>query len=172
MRRQLENIFNPKSIAVIGASSREGTAGQALFQNLKSSGFEGRLFAVNPRHETVQGYPAYPGIDLIPEKVDLAIIVLRWDFVAEVAEACGRAGAGGLMIAMPDFNGGVTPSPEEKAQVLEICKRYGMRLLGPGTLGFLAPHLKLNASLAPGGTPLPGNLALISQSDALIASVL
>ncbi|MFZ4427775.1 MAG: GNAT family N-acetyltransferase [Saprospiraceae bacterium] len=172
MRRQLENIFNPKSIAVIGASSREGTAGQALFQNLKSSGFEGRLFAVNPRHETVQGYPAYPGIDLIPEKVDLAIIVLRWSLVAEVAEACGLAGAGGLMIAMPDFNGGVTPSPEEKAQVLEICKRYGMRLLGPGTLGFLAPHLKLNASLAPGGTPLPGNLALISQSDALIASVL
>lgn len=172
MRRKLENIFNPKSIAVIGASSREGTVGQALFHNLKSAGFEGQLFAVNPRHEMVQGSPAFPGIDLVPEKVDLAVIVLRWPLIADVAEACGQAGVGGLMIAMSDFNGGSVPSAEEKEKVLDICKRYGMRLLGPGTLGFLAPHRRLNASLAPGGIALPGNLALISQSDALIASIL
>ena len=84
----------------------------------------------------MQGVTAYPDIEHLPQKVDLAIIVLRRELVPEVAEACGKAGVGGLMVAMSDFNGGSSWSTEEKDRLFEIGKRYGMRLLGPGTLGF------------------------------------
>ena len=171
MRIQLEKIFRPRSIAVIGASSREGSAGQVLFANLLAGGFGGPVFPVNLRHGSVQGVTAFPHIGDIPQQVDLAIIVLKAHLVAEVAESCGQAGVGGIMVVMPDFTGANPDFAEEKEKILRICKRYGMRLLGPGTLGFIAPHARINASLAP-GMVMPGNLALISQSDALLSSIL
>ncbi len=171
MRIQLEKIFRPRSIAVIGASSREGTAGEVIFTNLQAAGFGGSVFPVNVRHDSVQGIAAFSHIGDIPQQVDLAIIVLKPHLVVEVAEGCGQAGVGGIMIVMPDFTGATAGFAEEKEKILQICKRYGMRLLGPGTLGFIAPHVRINASLAP-GMAMPGNLALISQSDALLASIL
>lgn len=171
MRRKLEEILNPKSIALIGASTREEMPGYALLNNLLKAGFPGKIFPVNLRHDTVQGMPAYSRIGKIPQKVDLAIISLRSALVAEVVEECGEAGAGGVMIAMPDFTGETSFSKEQTEKIRDLCKKYGMRLLGPNSLGFIAPHARLNASLA-GGMALPGNLALISQSDALLASIL
>lgn len=171
MRIQLEKIFRPRSIAVIGASSREGTVGEVLFANLRTCGYGGSLFPVNLRHDSVQGIAAFSRIGDIPQQVDLAIIVLKPHLAAETVEACGQAGVGGIMIAMSDFGGAGPGFAEEREKILRICKYYGMRLLGPGTLGFLSPHARINASLAP-GMAMPGNIALISQSDALLASVL
>ncbi|MFM8449390.1 MAG: GNAT family N-acetyltransferase [Haliscomenobacter sp.] len=171
MRRQLEKILSPKSIAVIGASTRPERVGYVLFANLLQSGFQGALYPVNLRHEEVQGARAYSHIHKVPEKVDLALIAVPADHVPAVVQECGEAGVGGLLIISAGF---LEKGEQGKAyyeQILSICRRYGMRLLGPNGLGFIKPKQGINASFA-SQRALPGNLALISQSGALLTSIL
>lgn len=171
MRRQLEKILSPRSIAVIGASTREERVGYVLFANLLQSGFQGSLYPVNLRHEVVQGKPAFSRIGKVPDKVDLAVIAIPADNVPDVVQECGEAGVGGLLIISAGF---LEKGQQGKAyfeQILSICRRYGMRLLGPNSLGFIKPKQGINASFA-SQQALPGNLALISQSGALLTSIL
>ena len=171
MRRQLEKILNPASIAVIGASDREDRVGYALFANLLQGGFKGKLFPVNLHRDTVQGRPAYPNIHRIPEKVDLAIIVVPADSVSDMVEACGEAGVAGVLVISAGFLEKGQEGKIHYERISALCRQYGMRLLGPNSLGFLLPRQGLNASFA-SRMALPGNLALISQSGALLTSIL
>jgi len=126
----LNRVFNPKRIAVIGASDREGSIGSKIFSNLKVSGYEGELFPVNPFRQTVQGIPAYPSVSKIPCEIDLAIIATPAHTVPQVAEECGKAGvAGAIIISAGLRETGENGSDLEK-QLLEHQKKYGIRIIG------------------------------------------
>lgn len=171
MNEQLNLIFNPSTIAVIGASNREGTVGFSLIQNLIGQGYEGTIFPVNPKAKSIQGVKCYESIDQIPDKVDLAIIATPARTVPGLVKACGEAGVGGLMVISAGFKE-VGEAGEEMAQdILAMAHSYGMRLIGPNCLGFINPKLKLNASFA-NKMAQPGKIAFISQSGALCTAIL
>jgi len=170
--RNLDKIFNPRRIAVIGASNRRGTVGYALLQNLIGVGFEGVVYPVNPKHEAVQGIPAYPSVAALPATADLAIICIPAATVPQVVRECGEAGIRGIVIISAGFRETGEAGRKLEDRVREEASRFdGMRILGPNCLGFIAPRLRLNASFA-GQRPPAGRIAFISQSGALCTSVL
>jgi len=167
----LNRIFNPKRIAVVGASDREGAIGAKIFSNLTGTGYTGTVFPVNPFRQTVQGLTAYPSISKIPCKIDLAVIATPAHTVPQVTEECGKAGVAGVIIISAGLNEtGVDGASLEK-QLLEHQKKYGMRIIGPNSLGVIRPKINLYATFADKQAS-PGKIAFISQSAALCASAL
>ncbi|MEM0313282.1 MAG: CoA-binding protein, partial [Candidatus Bathyarchaeia archaeon] len=108
----LEKIFNPKSVAVVGATDREGSVGRALITNLVASGFEGDIYPVNVRKKEILGLKAYQSVEQIPEPVDLAVIATPAGTVPEIVEQCGRSGIKGVVIVSAGFR---EVGPEGKA---------------------------------------------------------
>ena len=167
----LEKIFNPKSVAIIGASDEEGSVGYALMKNFMDFGFEGKLYPVNIRKNEILGLKAYQSVEQIPETVDLAVIATPAKTVPDVVEQCGKAGIKGVIIISAGFK---EVGPEGKAledKILEIKKKYDLRIVGPNCLGIIRPSSKLNATFI-SKMPKPGNIAFISQSGALGAAIL
>lgn len=167
----LDKIFNPKSIAVIGASDEEGSVGYALIKNLTELGYEGRVYPVNIHKPEILGFKAYQTVDQLPETVDLALIAIPAKTVPDVVERCGKAGIVGVIIISAGFK---EVGPEGKAleeRILEIKKRYDLRIIGPNCLGIIRPSIHLNATFTT-KTPKPGNIAFISQSGALGTAIL
>ena len=167
----LDKIFNPKRVAVIGASDREGSVGAKLLRNLVGVGYEGVVYPVNPFKSTIQGITAYPSITKIPWKVDLAIIATPAHTVPQIVEECGKAGVSGVIIISAGFREAGKEGEALEKQILEHKNRYNMRIIGPNSLGIIRPKIRLNATFAD-KTALPGRIAFISQSAALCASVL
>ncbi|MEW6388380.1 MAG: acetate--CoA ligase alpha subunit [Thermodesulfobacteriota bacterium] len=164
----LKRIFAPRSVVVIGASSRPGSVGQAVFANILQHGYTGVLYPVNTRANSIMSVKAYPTVLGIPEEVDLAVIVVPRDTVPQVLAECGQKGIKGVIIITAGFKelGGDGVAQEE--EVRETARKFGVRLLGPNCLGIINtdPQVSLNASFAH-LTPQPGNIALISQSGAV-----
>ncbi len=171
MRDNLDLIFSPASIAVIGASSRKGSVGFALLDNIVSAGYKGAIYPVNPKHNFVQGIAAYKNIGKVPEKVDLAIIVTPAKTVPGIVKECGRAGVGGLVIISGGFKEIGEEGQKMADDILKTIRRYDMRLVGPNCLGFINPELNLNASFG-NKMAKKGNMAFISQSGALCTAIL
>lgn len=167
----LDKIFNPRRIAVIGASDKEGSVGARLLRNLVGVGYDGVVYPVNPFRSTVQGITAYPSITKIPWKVDLAIIATPAHTVPQVVEECGKAGVPGVIIISAGFGEAGKDGEALEKEILEFKDRYNMRVIGPNSLGVMRPKIKLNATFA-NKTADPGKIAFISQSAALCASVL
>ncbi|MEM3626923.1 MAG: bifunctional acetate--CoA ligase family protein/GNAT family N-acetyltransferase [Candidatus Bathyarchaeia archaeon] len=167
----LDKIFNPKRIAVIGASDREGSVGWRLLRNLIGVGYKGVVYPVNPFRSTVQGITAYPSILKIPWQVDLAIIATPAHTVPQIVEECGKAGVAGVIIISAGFKEAGKEGEAIERQILKCKSRYGMRLIGPNSLGVMRPKIKLNATFA-NKAAMPGKIAFISQSAALCASAL
>jgi acetyltransferase len=167
----LNKIFNPKSVAVIGASDEEGSVGNALIKNFIESGFEGKVYPVNLRKTEVLGLKTYQTVEQIGEPVDLAIIATPARTVPDVLEQCGKAGTNGIIIISAGFK---EIGPEGRAleeKISEIKKKYGMRIVGPNCLGVIRPSIRLNATFIK-KMPKPGNIAFISQSGALGSAIL
>jgi len=167
----LDRIFNPKSIAVIGASNKEGSVGYAVMKNLTELGFTGRVYPVNIHRREILGFKAYENVEKLPEVVDLAIVVVPAKIVPEVVEQCGEAGILGIIIISAGFK---EVGPEGKAledRILEIKDKYNLRILGPNCLGIIRPSIHLNATFVK-QMPSPGRIAFISQSGALGAAIL
>jgi len=167
----LDKIFNPKSIAVIGASDEEGSVGYALMKNFIDLKFEGQIYPVNLRKTEILGIKAFASVEQIPEPVDLVVIATPSRTVPDVLEQCGRAGISGIVIISAGFK---EIEPEGKAledKIIEIRKKYGMRIVGPNCLGVIRPSVRLNATFI-NKTPKPGNIAFISQSGALGSAIL
>lgn len=167
----LDKIFRPKAVAVIGASDEEGTVGYALMKNFVDLGFEGRVFPVNIRKMEILGFKAYASVEQIPDPVDLAIIATPSRTVPEVLQQCGKAGIKGIIIISAGFK---EIGPEGKAleeKITEIRKNYGMRIVGPNCLGLIRPSTRLNATFV-NKMPKTGNIAFISQSGALGSAIL
>lgn len=162
-QRSLESLLRPKSIAIIGASNKVGRNGHLIMQNLLKGGFSGPVMPVTPRYQAVCGVLAYPDIESLPFAPDLAILCINAKRNIEVIAALGKKGCRAAI---------VLSSPNAQAQELKSCaQQHNVRLLGPNSLGLLAPWQKMNASFSP--VPiLPGKLAFISQSAAVSNTIL
>jgi acetyltransferase len=167
----LNRLFNPKRIAVIGASEREGSIGAKILQNLTNSGYTGQVFPVNPFRQTVQGLTAYPHVGEVPAPVDLAIVATPAQTVPSIVEECGASGVPGVIIVSAGFKEAGQQGSNFEKQILEHQKKYGLRIIGPNSFGIIRPKINLFATFA-NKQAAPGGIALISQSAALCATAL
>lgn len=169
-RSNLGRLFNPKSIAVVGASLDPAKAGSQALSTL--AGFPGTLVAVNPRETEIQGIPCYPSLSDLPEPVDLAILAIPAKFCVHAASEAAARGIGSISIASGGFGEAGEGGAKLEAQLTEICRTKGLRLLGPNTSGFVNPSARCIASFVPGvDTFQPGNIAVLSQSGGVNLSV-
>jgi acetyltransferase len=164
----LQAIFAPRAVAVIGASSRPGSVGQAVFANVLQHGYGGVVYPVNPRALSVMSVKAYPSVLNIPDEVDLAIVIVPSGSVPQVLEECGQKGIKAAIVITAGFKELGAAGAEKEQELLAAARRGGIRLLGPNCLGIINtdPGVSLNGSFAR-LMPLPGNIALISQSGAV-----
>jgi acetyltransferase len=168
-RNPLEAIFRPKSVALIGASEREDSVGAALARNLGS--FGGELFFVNPFQTEVMGRIAYPSIDSVPQRVDLAVIATPPATVPGIVKECVDAGVTAAIIVSAGFKEIGEAGVALEQAVMREAARGGLRIIGPNCLGVMSPHLMLNATFA-SHMAAPGRVAFISQSGALCSAIL
>jgi len=167
----LAEIFDPKRIAVIGASNRRGSVGFTLLNNLIGVAFRGVVYPVNPFRQSIQGITAYPSIKKIPWQVDLAIVATPAHVVPQVVKECGESGVKGIIIISSGFGETGEEGKALEEELLRLKQTYNLRIVGPNCLGVMRPSIGLNASFARKSAGR-GNIAFISQSGALCASVL
>ena len=167
----LEPIFNPRGVAVFGASDRAGAVGTMVLANLLEAGFKGVVVPVNPKHDTVQGLPCQPDLRNLDKPVELAVIATPAATVPDILRQCGEAGVKGAVILSAGFGEAGTDGKRLQRECVEIAQGYRIRLLGPNCLGIMRPGIGLNATFSH-NQALPGNLALVSQSGALVTAVL
>ena len=164
--RNLDKIFQARRIAIIGASQNPTSVGYTVLHNLIGSGYEGVVYPVNPKYESVQGIQAYKTVRQTPNVADLAVICTPAKSVPGLVRECGEAGIRGLVILSAGFREiGPDGAALEQELLAEAARFDDLRIIGPNCLGIIAPGLHLNASFA-AGTPLAGNLAFVSQSGA------
>lgn len=168
----LDSIFKPQRIALIGVTTNPNSVGGKTLSNLVGGGFRGVVYPVNPDYEAVLGIPCYAGIKSLPRTPDLALICTPAEQVPAEIEKCGNAGVKGIIIMSAGFRE-VGEEGRRLEDEIRIKKQQfpGMRIIGPNCLGVIVPGLKLNASFA-ADMPGAGNVAFISQSGALCTSVL
>ena len=167
----LDKIFNPKSIALVGASDEEGSVGYTLMKNLTESGYKGNVYPVNIRKSNILGFKVFQTVNQLPETVDLSIIATPAKTVPKIVEQCGKAGILGIIIISAGFKeiGLEGKSLEEK--ILKIKNKYNLRIVGPNCLGIIRPSIHLNATFT-SRMPKHGNIAFISQSGALGTAII
>jgi acetyltransferase len=168
-RESFDALFKPRSVAVIGATDKEGSVGLAMMNNLKT--FRGKVFPVNPKRDQVLGLKAYPNIAAVPEKVDLAVIITPAPTVPGVIGECIAAGAKSALIISAGFKEIGPEGAELERQILTQARDAHMRIVGPNCLGIMNTRIGLNATFAD-AIANPGNVAFISQSGALCTAVL
>ena len=159
----LDALFAPKSIAVIGASTKRGSLGREILHNIIEYEFNGKLFPVNPRAEFIHSIKCYPTILDVPDEVGLAIIVVPSREVLEVARQCGRKGVKGLVVITAGFKETGPEGAERERQLLQIVRDHGMRLIGPNCMGVFSTHpdVRMNATFAP-TVPVAGEIGFMS----------
>ncbi len=164
----LSCIFQPRAVAVIGASRRAGSVGQAVFGNMLHYGYAGVVYPVNPQSVSIMSVKAYPSVLDIPDEVDLAVVIVPRDIVPQVLAECGGKGIKGAIVITAGFKELGGEGAEKEKEVLATAQKHGIRLLGPNCLGIINTdkEVSLNASFAR-QMPLPGSIALISQSGAV-----
>jgi acyl-CoA synthetase (NDP forming)/GNAT superfamily N-acetyltransferase len=156
----LRHLLAPASVAVVGASRHQGTVGRAILHNIVTGGFGGHVYAVNPRARHAEGVTCVPSVSDLPEPVDLAVVAVPAAAVRDVAEECGKRGVRGLVVITAGLDTGAG------ADLLAICRRHGMRLIGPNCFGVAVPGLGLNATFAE-SHPAPGHAGLVVQSGGI-----
>ncbi|HTT25696.1 MAG TPA: CoA-binding protein, partial [Thermoplasmata archaeon] len=167
----LDAIFDPKSVAVIGASDTPGTVGRALVDNFLTSGFKGKVYLVNPRKPEILSTKTYPDIGSVPAPVDLAVIATPAATVAGVVDECGRAGVRGAIVVSAGFKEIGPAGRALEDEVLRVARQHNVRIIGPNCLGIIRPRNALNATFI-ARMPKPGKVAFISQSGALGSAIL
>ncbi|MCD7739926.1 MAG: acetate--CoA ligase family protein [Candidatus Gastranaerophilales bacterium] len=169
----LDKIMKPKSIAVIGASTKPKTIGSEIMQRLRDYKFNGKIYPVNPKGGIIEGFQAYTTIEEVPDEVDLAVIVVNAKFVLDTIDQCHRKGIQGLCIITAGFKETGKEGAELEKQLLEKVKEYGMRCVGPNCLGVLNtnPEVTMDATFAE-SLPVRGDIGFVSQSGALGGGIL
>src|SRR4030065_54519 len=156
----LDRLFAPRAIAVLGASEETDAVGTVVFRNLLQAGYPGKVFAINPRHQQVQGQVCYPDIEHIARDagpVDLAVIATPAPTVPDIIRRCGEAGVRAAVILSAGFAGSGDGQVLQK-QLLEQARQYGMRIVGPNCLGILRPPSHPNTTFS-NTSALPGEMA-------------
>src|SRR4030067_3347080 len=142
----LDKIFNPKSVAIIGASDVKGSVGYAIVKNLTQQGYAGKVYLVNIRKPEILGVRTYPTVMEVPEAVDLAMIATPAKTVADVMEECGHAGVKGAIIVSAGFKETGAEGKALEQKILEIAKKYDVRVIGPNCIGIIMRRINLNAT--------------------------
>lgn len=169
----LKIFFQPRSVAVIGASSDPKKLGYAVLKNLIEGGYvkRGKVFPINLKAPEILGFKAYPSVLEVPEKIDLAIIVVPYPNVPDALRTCGEKGIPGAIVISAGFREAGMEGFEREQELISIARRYGIRLIGPNCLGIIDTFTPINATFA-AGTPPSGPMAFMSQSGALGTAVL
>ncbi len=163
--RHLDSLFDPASVAVFGASQRPGSVGSTVWHNLRTGGYAGALWPVNPKHDRLGDATCYADVAALPATPELAVICTPPATVPALIKALGKRGTRAAVVLTAGF------SPAQKKAMLVAARKHLLRILGPNCLGLLAPHIGLNASFAHVGAA-PGQLAFVSQSGALVTALL
>jgi acyl-CoA synthetase (NDP forming)/GNAT superfamily N-acetyltransferase len=156
----LRHALAPESVVVIGAGRRRGSVGRAVLDNIRSGGFGGRVYAINPHTPQIDGERCLPSVADLPEPADLAVIAVPAAAVLDLADQCGRHGVRSLVVITSGL------STATSADLLAVCRRYGMRLIGPNCFGVAVPAIGLDATFA-AAHPRPGVAGLVTQSGGL-----
>jgi acetyltransferase len=167
----LDRLFSPDAIAVFGANERPDSIAGRVYENLRNGGFQGPIYAINPKHETVYGEPCYRSLKALGEPVDLAVIATPAATVAKIVQACGKYGLRAVIVISAGFNESTKSGRKLKKALLKAAKPYPMRVLGPNCLGLIRPGIGMNATFSRNKASA-GQLALVSQSGALCTSIL
>lgn len=169
----IERFFNPRSVAIIGASRRQDTIGQALVRHLVTGDFTGRVYVVNPSADAVSGMPAYKTVGDIPDDVDVAIVAVPADKVEDVVLDCAAKGVHGLVVISSGFAETGEEGRKRQRRLVGLSRSYGLRLIGPNCLGIINtdPAVSINASLS-SVMPARGRAGFFCQSGALGSAIL
>lgn len=170
--RNLDFLFKPKSVALIGASRRPGSVGAFIARNLSHSGFAGPIMPINPKYTDIEGMITYPDIRSLPTVPDLAVIATPPQTVPGLIAACAERGTKAAVVITAGFGEGKSKAGQELQQaMLDAARPHLLRIVGPNCIGVIAPEVGLNASFAH-LRPDPGHLAFVAQSGAIVTSVL
>jgi len=167
----LEKLFNPDSVAVIGASHKKGKVGHDVLANLIRYGYKGKIYAINPKTEKIKGLKPYPKVTDVKGKIDLAVFAIPAPLVPKSLLECGKAGIRAAIIISAGFKECGPEGAKLEREVAEISKRFNIRVLGPNCLGLINTASSLNASFAD-EMPSEGDIAFFSQSGALCTAIL
>ena len=167
----LDKIFKPKSVAIVGASDEEGSVGYALVQNLTEHDFKGEVFLVNIRKKEILGRKAYARLEDVPGEVDLAIIATPAKTVPGIVEDCGKSGIKGVIIVSAGFKEVGQEGRLLEEEIKRLRGKYDLRIIGPNCLGIIRPDMGLNATFLD-KYPKSGKISFISQSGALGSAIL
>lgn len=164
----LKTVLTPRSVAVIGASSRRDSVGRAVFANILFSGYQGIVYPVNPKVKSILGVRTYPSVLDVPDEVDLAIVIVPNIAVRKVIEECGIKGVKGAVVITAGFREIGEPGAKLEAEFIEAARKYKISIIGPNCVGIINtdPDISLNATFARPFVPKPGHIAFVSQSGA------
>ena len=167
----LNKMFKPESVAVIGASNTPGKVGYIIVDNLINDGFEGTIYPINPKGGEILGKKAYTNIKDVPEKVDLAIITIPSAFVNTAVKECGEIGVENMVVITAGFKEVGEEGAKLEEELTALGKEYGINIIGPNSLGITDSHTPLNGSFSQ-MMPPTGNMAFISQSGAMMVAII
>ena len=167
----LDSFFNPKSIAIIGASRTPGKVGYDILKNSIQYGYQGAVYPINPGATEILGVKCYPSIFDVSDKIDLAVVVVPSKNVLEVIEQCGKKGIDSAIIITAGFRESGSEGAKLENDLVKKAKKAGVRFMGPNCLGLIDTHSGVNASFA-AGMPHKGSIGFFSQSGALCLAVL
>ena len=167
----LNQFFDPRAVAVVGASTDPTKLGYAVLFNVLEHGFTGEVYPINPKADEILGKKAYASVLDVPGPIDLAVIVVPSKFVAGVVEECGQKGIKGVITITAGFREVGPQGMAMEKELISIVRRYGLRMIGPNCLGIIDTYAPLQASFAL-GMPMQGGIAFMSQSGALCTSIL
>lgn len=169
-KNNLQNLFNPASVAIVGASNKKGKIGTLIAENVSKLGYKGAIYMVNPSYKILGLKRCYPSLSAIKKNVDVAIICVPAKFVMDVIKD-GIGNVKNYVIISAGFSEIGSEGAKREKELFDLAKKHKLNILGPNCLGFMTPAIKLNASFA-AGMPQAGNVAFVSQSGALMAALL
>jgi acetyltransferase len=167
----LHRVFAPESVAIIGATPREGSVGERVFRNMLEAGYSGELYPINPKYEEIRGKPCYPSIEAIGKPVEMVVVVTPAKSIPNLIRSCGEQGVKGAVVISAGFREVGPEGARLEEQMVDYARRYGMRIVGPNCLGVMRPSVGFNATFSL-NTAFRGDIALVSQSGALCTSIL
>lgn len=173
MSRDLDYIFQPRAIAVVGASRDPDSFGHRVVRYLVEGGFQGLIYPVNNRAKVIHSLPCYPRMDKVPGPVDLAVIVVPASKVIEVVDQCAKKGVRGIVVISAGFKEAGAKGKALESRLTKAVRRHGMRMVGPNCMGVIntTPDVRMNATFSPAGMA-PGGIAFMSQSGAMGVAIL
>jgi len=167
----LDLFFNPRSVAIIGASREKGKVGYEILRNMIAAEFPGDIYPVNPKADTIEGLKCFPNLDSIGSAPDLVIIVIPAKFVPSVMEDCAKIGVKAVVVITAGFKEVGAEGLALEKKIVQIARQSGIRVIGPNCLGVIETTSKVNASFG-GDLPIKGGIGYLSQSGALLAAIL